>query len=84
MKLEGVISTSDTEVAIIPVIHRESSSSTSSLESDSSNGGIEADTEESITSEEELDKPIGSAPEVKDPAKDKWVAVKGQQTSSET
>jgi chaperone BCS1 len=84
MKLEGVISTSDTEEATTPVTHRESSSSASSLESDSSNGGIEADTEESLTSEEEPDKPVGSAPEAKEPAKDKWVAVKGQQTSSET
>ncbi|KAF9233857.1 P-loop containing nucleoside triphosphate hydrolase protein [Melanogaster broomeanus] len=84
LKLEGAISTSDTEEPVSPVTHRESSSSTSSLESDSSNGGIEADTEESITSEEEPDKPVvSSTPEAKEPTKDKWVAVKGQQTSSE-
>ncbi|KAI6116762.1 P-loop containing nucleoside triphosphate hydrolase protein [Pisolithus croceorrhizus] len=56
------------------------SSSSSSSESDSSNGGIEADTEESITSEEELEKPIGGSVNAvtKEVGKEKWVAVKGQ------
>ncbi|KIK99120.1 hypothetical protein PAXRUDRAFT_30706 [Paxillus rubicundulus Ve08.2h10] len=82
LKLEASVSTSGTITpaeTIVPVIHAESSS-----ESDSSNGGIEADTEESLTSEEEPDKPAGSTIETKEPTKEKWVAVKGQQTSSET
>jgi len=50
----------------------ETSSSSSSLsESDSSNGGVEADTEDSITSEEEKT----SSPTL---TKEKWVSVKGQ------
>ncbi|KIJ21043.1 hypothetical protein PAXINDRAFT_6820 [Paxillus involutus ATCC 200175] len=83
LKLEAAVSTSGTSTpteTIIPVTHTESSSS----ESDSSNGGIEADTEESLTSEEEPDKPAGSTTETKEPTKEKWVAVKGQQTSPET
>ncbi|KAF9224135.1 P-loop containing nucleoside triphosphate hydrolase protein [Gyrodon lividus] len=84
MKLEGGVNSSGTSTpteVVIPMIHRES---TLSSESESSNGGIEADTEESLTSEEEPDKPAGSTTEVQEPTKEKWVAVKGQQTSSET
>ncbi|KIJ65434.1 hypothetical protein HYDPIDRAFT_110506 [Hydnomerulius pinastri MD-312] len=82
LKLEGAISTSTPTEAVIPVVLSES---TSSSESDSSNGGIEADTEESITSEEEPDKPVSdSIDAAKESPKEKWVAVKGQQTSVET
>lgn len=80
MKLEGCTSSSTSNLnlpidAVIPIIHSESASST---ESDVSNGGIEADTEESMTSEEEPDKPACATPcDVKEPGKDKWIAVKG-------
>lgn len=75
--------------ATLPVVAAdvkcESPSSSSSSESESSNGGIEADTEESITSEEELEKPIGGSVNAvtKEAGKDKWVAVKGQLESSD-
>lgn len=65
---------------VIPVVRTESASSSS--ESDASSGGIEADTEESMTSEEEPDKPAAAKLDTKDPTKDKWVAVRGQQGSS--
>ncbi|KAH7890959.1 P-loop containing nucleoside triphosphate hydrolase protein [Phlebopus sp. FC_14] len=90
LKLEGAVSTSGTNTPIEGVIpsplgHSESTSSSSS-ESDSSNGGIEADTEESVTSEEESDKPTSRSTDAGTtegvPAtKEKWVAVKGQQAS---
>ncbi|KAI6149621.1 P-loop containing nucleoside triphosphate hydrolase protein [Pisolithus tinctorius] len=69
--------------AVVAAVKCESSSSSS--ESDSSNGGIEADTEESITSEEELEKPIGGSINVvtKEVGKEKWVAVKGQLEASD-
>ncbi|OJA09348.1 hypothetical protein AZE42_08478 [Rhizopogon vesiculosus] len=82
MKLEGASSSTtslSTPEAVIPVVL--SASESSSSESESSNGGIEADTEESITSEEEPDK-TAEAPEAGDSAvkdnhsKEKWVAVK--------
>lgn len=83
MKLEGTspaaaISTSISADTVIPVTRSESASSS---ESDISNGGIEADTEESMTSEEEPDKPAGATLEtnLKEPTKDKWIAVRGQQ-----
>ncbi|KAF8555862.1 P-loop containing nucleoside triphosphate hydrolase protein [Imleria badia] len=83
MKLEGITPpavTSTTSVdTVIPVTR---SSSASSSESDISGGGMEADTEESITSEEEPDKPAGATPDNKEPSKDKWIAVRGQQASS--
>jgi len=61
------------------LISNSKSESSSSSESDSSSGGIEADTEESITSEEEVDKPAGGILTIsKEVAKEKWVAVKGQ------
>ncbi|KAL4072863.1 BCS1 N terminal-domain-containing protein [Scleroderma yunnanense] len=68
---------------IMPVIISNSKSeSSSSSESDSSNGGIEADTEESITSEEEIDKPAGGISTInsttKESGKEKWVAVRAQ------
>lgn len=75
--------------ATLPVVAAEvkceSPSSSSSSESESSNGGIEADTEESITSEEELEKPIGGSVNAvtKEAGKEKWVAVKGQLESSD-
>lgn len=93
MKLEGVIpaSTSTPADTVIPVIHSESASSS---ESDVSNGGIEADTEESMTSEEEPDKPAGATSDSKElttstcttitpspSMKDKWIAVKGHPAS---
>jgi hypothetical protein len=53
-----------------------SSDSSSSSESVSSATGIEADTEESVTSEEESDK-SDKKPSNED-GKEKWVAVKGQ------
>lgn len=71
---------------VIPVIHSEFASSS---ESDASNGGIEADTEESMTSEEEPEnknkRSIGviasseGKEHVPSAVKDKWIAVKGQQ-----
>lgn len=83
MKLEGIVPSATASMstltpadAVIAVIHSESASSS---ESDMSNGGIEADTEESMTSEEEPDKPAGATSENKELAKDKWIAVKGQQ-----
>lgn len=84
MKLEGTApaaatSMSTTADAVIPVIRSESASSS---ESDISNGGIEADTEESMTSEEEPDKPAGATLDTKEPPKDKWIAVRGQQALS--
>lgn len=84
MKLEGTLpgaTTSTPADAVIPIIHSESASSS---ESDMSNGGIEADTEESMMSEEEPDRPADAATtsDTKDLAKDKWIAVKGQQASS--
>lgn len=73
--------------ATLPVIAADvkCESSSSSSESESSNGGIEADTEESITSEEELEKPIGGSVNAvtKEAGKEKWVAVKGQLESSD-
>lgn len=91
LKLDGAISCGSNTVLnssgestptepIMPVIITNSKSeSSSSSESDSSNGGIEADTEESITSEEEVDKPAGGIPTIsKEAIKEKWVAVKGQ------
>ncbi|KAG2057581.1 P-loop containing nucleoside triphosphate hydrolase protein [Suillus hirtellus] len=80
LKLEGTSSTSSlaTTETVVVLSTAESSSS----ESDSSNGGIEADTEESITSEEEPDKSADNAGSgdsaVKDSnhSKEKWVAVK--------
>ncbi|CCM01274.1 uncharacterized protein FIBRA_03323 [Fibroporia radiculosa] len=55
-----------------------SSDSTSTSESESSSGGAEADTEESVTSEEEAEQPEKSdkAVETTD-RQEKWVAVKG-------
>jgi len=88
MKLEATlpavaISTSISADTVIPVTRSESASSS---ESDISNGGIEADTEESMTSEEEPDKPAGATLDtnLKEPTnlKDKWIAVRGQQGSS--
>lgn len=85
MKLEGFVpnattSTSTPTDAVIPVTHSESASSS---ESEISNGGIEADTEESMTSEEEPDKPAGATSDNSmELTKDKWIAVKGQQASS--
>ncbi|KAG9309144.1 hypothetical protein JVU11DRAFT_10854 [Chiua virens] len=83
MKLEGATAapaSSTPADAVIPVVHSES---VSSSESDTSNGGIEADTEESMTSEEEPDKPAGATSDAKEQqqttAKDKWIAVKGHQ-----
>ncbi|KAG9313221.1 P-loop containing nucleoside triphosphate hydrolase protein [Chiua virens] len=83
MKLEGATAapaSSTPADAVIPVVHSESASSS---ESDTSNGGIEADTEESMTSEEEPDKPAGATSDAKEQqqttAKDKWIAVKGHQ-----
>ena len=92
MKLEGATScgsstvinssgeSTPTEPTLMPaLISNSKSESSSSSESDSSNGGIEADTEESMTSEEEVDKPAGGIPTIsKETAKEKWVAVKGQ------
>lgn len=84
MKLEGitpatVTSTSAPVDIVIPVTHTHSASSSAS---DISSGGMEADTEESMTSEEEPDKPAGATPDNKEPSKDKWIAVRGQQASS--
>lgn len=76
MKLEGAAATGTSADAVIPVTRSES---TSSSESDISSGGIEADTEESMTSEEEPDKPASATA---DNTKDKWIAVRGQQASS--
>ncbi|KAI9567078.1 P-loop containing nucleoside triphosphate hydrolase protein [Boletus coccyginus] len=78
MKLEGTAATNTgtSADAVIPVTRSES---TSSSESDISSGGIEADTEESMTSEEEPDKPASATA---DNTKDKWIAVRGQQASS--
>jgi chaperone BCS1 len=86
MKLEGTapaaaatasMSSLSPADAVIPVIHSESASSS---ESDMSSGGIEADSEESMTSEEEPDKPACATPDTKEPAtKDKWISVRGQQ-----
>ncbi|KAG6334898.1 hypothetical protein ID866_4192 [Astraeus odoratus] len=74
--------TSTPTEAVMPVIISNAKSESSSSESDSSNGGIEADTEESITSEEEVEKPTTALSAVnssaKDASKEKWVAVKGQ------
>jgi chaperone BCS1 len=65
-----------------------SSESASSSGSDSSNAGIEADTEESVTSEDESDHSgKTSADDIESGGKggagkaEKWVAVKGQQTT---
>ncbi|KAF8448793.1 P-loop containing nucleoside triphosphate hydrolase protein [Boletus edulis BED1] len=85
MKLEGKLestapaatSTSTFADAVIPVTRTPSASSS---ESDMSSGGIEADTEESMTSEEEPDKPADATPG--STTKGKWVAVKGQQAPS--
>jgi len=86
MKLEGKLestapaaatSTSTFVDAVIPVTRTPSASSS---ESDMSSGGIEADTEESMTSEEEPDKPADATPG--STTKGKWVAVKGQQAPS--
>jgi len=92
LKLDGATSsTSSTAInssgtstpteAVMPVIISNTKSESSS-ESDSSNGGIEADTEESITSEEEVEKPSSALSTInssaKDAAKEKWIAVKGQ------
>ncbi|KAG6381797.1 P-loop containing nucleoside triphosphate hydrolase protein [Boletus reticuloceps] len=85
MKLEGKLestapaatSTSTFADAVIPVTR---TASASSSESDMSSGGIEADTEESMTSEEEPDKPADATPG--STTKGKWVAVKGQQGPS--
>lgn len=84
MKLEGTVPNATTSMsipadAVIPVSHSESASSS---ESDVSNGGIEADTEESMTSEEEPDKPASATSDNEVLTKDKWIAVKGQQASS--
>jgi len=80
MKLEGIVPTAATSAdAVIPVTRSES---TSSSESDTSSGGIEADTEESMTSEEEPDKPASATVDNKESTKDKWIAVRGQQASS--
>ncbi|KAJ8591411.1 P-loop containing nucleoside triphosphate hydrolase protein [Rhizopogon salebrosus TDB-379] len=84
MKLEGASSSTASLTStepVIPVVVLSASESSSS-ESDSSNGGVEADTEESITSEEEPDKtadgPASGDSAVKDNShsKEKWVAVK--------
>jgi len=80
LKLEGTSSTSSLAATETVVVL--STAESSSSESDSSNGGIEADTEESITSEEEPDKSADNAGSgdsaVKDSnhSKEKWVAVK--------
>ncbi|KAG8221121.1 P-loop containing nucleoside triphosphate hydrolase protein [Butyriboletus roseoflavus] len=82
MKLEGTVPSAATSTpadAVIPILSNESASSS---ESDMSNGGIEADTEESMMSEEEPDRPADAASENKEFAMDKWIAVKGQQASS--
>ncbi|KAI6006663.1 P-loop containing nucleoside triphosphate hydrolase protein [Pisolithus orientalis] len=86
LKLDGANSSTSNTItlpAVVAGVKCESSSSSS--ESDSSNGGIEADTEESITSEEELEKPIGGSINVvtKEVGKEKWVAVKGQLEASD-
>ncbi|KAH7910476.1 P-loop containing nucleoside triphosphate hydrolase protein [Hygrophoropsis aurantiaca] len=93
IKLEESINTSGTTTPVSPAPASApapapiqiSISESSSSESDTSNGGIEADTEESVTSEEEPDKPAGESAAVdsaaKEAGKEKWVAVKGQQTS---
>jgi len=84
MKLEGASSSTTSLTTIEPVIPVVvlSASESSSSESDSSNGGIEADTEESVTSEEEPDKAANGLASADSAAKDnshskeKWVAVK--------
>jgi chaperone BCS1 len=81
LKLEGVSSSTSSLTTLEPVVVLSPGESSSS-ESDSSNGGIEADTEESITSEEEPDKTADttgsgdSALKDSNPSKEKWVAVK--------
>ncbi|KAF5379431.1 hypothetical protein D9615_006519 [Tricholomella constricta] len=55
----------------------ESSSTSSSSESEST--GVDADTEESVTSEDEAEKEEGKEEKEK---KEKWVAVKGQTTTT--
>ncbi|EPQ56200.1 P-loop containing nucleoside triphosphate hydrolase protein [Gloeophyllum trabeum ATCC 11539] len=71
--------TPTSDVAVSPV--EESSSESSSSEVDGTSTGADADTEESVTSEEETEKPMETQEPAKD-AKEKWVAVKGQQTAT--